>query len=278
MRALICGLCVLLHGYFLASAQEKAPETGAVATQKAEAAQEQAQTGQGSQAAVDTAAAAENEVDEAMDQRSPVNEADTAEAGADTTQEGKAPVPVTGSLAIKSVPGDAVVVIGDVMRGRTPVTVDGLAEGEHVVLIKKKGYFLKKATVAVTADSTVEVRFQLTEPLELMITSEPAGATAVFDGTEVGTTPCAVDKLKPGEHELILRFEGYTSVTRTVSLTKDSADTLHVVLEAAAGSEKAAEAGSGRSPKSRLVNRVALGIFLAFTLVIVIVELADTSN
>jgi hypothetical protein len=61
-------------------------------------------------------------------------------------------------------------------------------------------------------------------------------------------------------------------------LNEESADTLRVALVSLERSGKGAAAQDAVSQKSKLVNRIALGIFIAFTLIIVIVELADTND
>jgi len=192
---------------------------------------------------------------------------------------GQAAGGATATVNIKSKPDDAVVVIDDVMKGRTPLTVENITAGEHVIVLKKDGYFMKKATVSVAADTTVDLTFELIKPLERIIQSTPPGAEVLIDGKAAGITPCTVGKLKPGEHVITLRLKGYETIEGKVTLTPDGPDTLSWALTVDKKKVEAAQRGNdARREKQALVNRVAIGIFLALSLGIIIVELADTYN
>ncbi len=254
MRILLSALCIISLAFSADAAEQK------VVPNK----QQKQKTSGGEKTAAmqeaDTAVSVQKTAEEAAEDASPTQTSET------------------GSLRISSVPDDAVAVVDDAMRGRTPLVVDGLAAGEHVVVLKKTGYFLKKATIVVGVGDTTEVEFQLAQPMTLVITSDPPGATVSIDGRVVGTTPCTANKVVPGTREVALALDGYEPSEQTIALNEESADTLRVALVSLERSGKGAAAQGAVSQKSKLVNRIALGIFIAFTLIIVIVELADTND
>jgi hypothetical protein len=206
---------------FVISAQQEEKESDAeekAAVEEAGKAKEEAADAQ--QDDKDTARA---DAEEAVADSAAASQKDTAAAQAEAAG-------TTGGLKIVTTPDDAVVVIDDVMKGRTPLEVKELEAGEHILLLKKKGFFVKKATVSVSVGTTSELSFELAQPIDLAITSEPKGANASVDGEQVGVTPCVAGKLKPGEHEVSLTLKGYEPFIKTVKLEIAKSDTLHAKL------------------------------------------------
>ena len=64
------------------------------------------------------------------------------------------PVPAAGSLNIVSTPSGAEVLIDNLFRGYTPATLDGIAPGQHTVLLKYTGYVDYSATATVNPGQT----------------------------------------------------------------------------------------------------------------------------
>src|SRR5690349_10512675 len=59
------------------------------------------------------------------------------------------------------------------------------------------------------------------------ITSEPAGATVVIDGAEVGTTPYEA-AIEPGPHSIALRHDGYDASSREFEAAEGKTSEMHV--------------------------------------------------
>jgi hypothetical protein len=74
------------------------------------------------------------------------------------------------------------------------------------------------------------------------ITSEPAGATVVIDGAEVGTTPYEA-AIEPGQHSVALRHDGYDASSREFAATEGKTSEMHVDLVGRAPTKK-----PGRQP------------------------------
>ena len=152
---------------------------------------------------------------------------------------------------------------------------------------------------------TRSLSFELSAPARLIVTSTPAEAQVLVDGKAVGVTPLTVDKLKPGEHGIDISRAGFRSVSKTISLASGATDSLAVVLDpppalppeqaGAATSQPVTAATPAAAPavvekasapaaatkkesdaKSRgILDKVAIGVFALFSLVILGVELAQ---
>jgi hypothetical protein len=191
-----------------------------------------------------------------------------------------APAITAGTLRINSKPDSVIVVIDSVMRGTTPIVLESFAAGEHTVLLKKDGYYMKKAVFSMPADSALSLEFELVKPLDRVFVSSPAGAKISVDDKPAGVTPASAGKLKPGMHSVVISLDGYNTVTDSVMVSPNGPDTLKFNLTAVkpANTSNPSSAPKNDSRRQKVANRIAIGIFLALTLTIVMVELADMNN
>lgn len=65
----------------------------------------------------------------------------------------------------------------------------------------------------------------------ILISTDPAGATVLLDGHAAGTTPTAVNGVKSGEHELVLRLEGHPDQTIVVDVSAGEIAEVNVSLD-----------------------------------------------
>ena len=87
----------------------------------------------------------------------------------------KAPLPITGTLDLESLPLQAIVVIDGKERGKTPIEIKDLLIGSHVLEISKKGYKSKTLTVDIREGKITEQSVTLEkEVAEKKTTVEPA--------------------------------------------------------------------------------------------------------
>jgi hypothetical protein len=91
-------------------------------------------------------------------------------------------VPQTGSISVTSTPSGAVISLDGTNTGDvTPTTLNNLAPGSHIVNVTLSGYTLASQTVTVTAGSTVDASFTLSQSekqADLAITETVSNATA----------------------------------------------------------------------------------------------------
>ena len=131
--------------------------------------------------------------------------------------------PKTGSLLVTADVTGLPVFIDGQRRGRTPVIVDGLAEGEHSVEIKSpgEGYqeFSQLVMVRANERTTVEATIRLTPDLgSLRVITNVPGSIISLDGVDIGVAPAAKGGLTPGEHIVMARAAGYEPVEQTVTV------------------------------------------------------------
>ncbi|MGB5703997.1 MAG: PEGA domain-containing protein, partial [Polyangiales bacterium] len=113
--------------------------------------------------------------------------------------------PKTGSLLITADVTGLPVLIDGQNRGGTPLVVDGLTEGEHVVEIKSpgEGYqpFLKTVVIKANERTTVDAIIRIAPDLgSLRVIASVPGAIISLDGADIGVAPAARAGLTPGEH------------------------------------------------------------------------------
>lgn len=151
-----------------------------------------------------------------------------------------------GWVVISSLPGGAGVKIDGVAIGKTP-TVVGTAPGPHSVELELEGYPTAERQTKVRAGQaqTVEVSFEdqpgpgpgpgpddpdpATGEGVLAIRSEPAGATIVIDGKEIGRAP--VEKsLSAGRHEVVAKLDGYENSRKTAVVFSDDRTAVTLAL------------------------------------------------
>lgn len=188
----------------------------------------------------------------------------------------------TGVLNIATVPDSVFVIFDGNLKGRSPVIIKDIPAGKHTIILKKKGHFVKKATVNVTAGSENELRFELIKPVKLSVSSEPVGATVMINDKKVGTTPYTDRKLKPAQYDIMLVMEGYKQEQHTVTLGSGERDSIYITLvplpklpEDTVSVVKKKDSGKKKSKLSSILDKVALGVFVGFSLIILLVELTQ---
>ena len=125
----------------------------------------------------------------------------------------------------------------DRYKGTTPVTIEVASQGApgHTVSISLSGYETWSTSVSGNPASgqTIPVTAYLTAIQSygsISVTSDPSGATAVLDGGPSQTTPCTFTGVSPGSHTINASKGGYTSVSRTVTVSGGSTAQVSVTL------------------------------------------------
>lgn len=165
-----------------------------------------------------------------------------------TPERAPAPVPArpapTARLNVRSTPSGARVSVDGRDAGTTPLTLDNLARGTHVVRIAQQGYVTAQRRVRIGSTQTaqsIEVALDAARPARtaaasppapdqtsglpadargakagsLMVDSRPAGARVFVDGKMVGTTPMLLDAVAAGDHTVRLELDGFSPWTAT---------------------------------------------------------------
>ena len=159
------------------------------------------------------------------------------------------PTPAFGSIAVTSTPPGANIYLDNTYKGFTPLTLDAVSNGNHVVIIRLDGYEETSRTVVVmgnlqpvsaalnpqptripTAAATVQATGTATvKPGQtaavpvpasgsLSVTTSPSGALVYIDGEMKGVTPATIPGLSAGAHSVHLVMTGYSDLTTTITV------------------------------------------------------------
>ena len=141
-----------------------------------------------------------------------------------------------GDLFIKSDPeGARIYLDGELMTGATPIVVEKLEAGVHVVRVAKDD-FIGQASVFVSAGgmTTTEIPMELGKAT-LRVYSKPFEAIVFLDEKEVGPTPQSLNDVSAGRHNIVVRMPGYVDHEETVHLGIGEEKTVQAVLVPAHG-------------------------------------------
>lgn len=155
------------------------------------------------------------------------------------------PVATSGTVEVRSTPPGAGVTLDGTWRGRTPLTIDEVEFGRHVVRVVQPGYVTEREEVTVSARAPsrdLSFRLQRTPPPArrpaarapqppasqrpqsytgtIYVDSRPRGAQVLVDGKLMGTTPVRIPDIGIGSHVVKLRLEDHrdwTTSTRVAS-------------------------------------------------------------
>ena len=150
------------------------------------------------------------------------------------------PTPIGGGkgyYSINSVPSGGNVYFDNQYKGNSPVTVEVSSTGTpgHKVSISLSGYDTWTTSLAgnPAEGQTIPVTAYLT-PVQnygsIIVYSNPSGATAVVDGGASQITPATFSNLYSGSHTVYVSKSGYSSVSRTVTVSAGSTTQVSVTL------------------------------------------------
>jgi hypothetical protein len=168
------------------------------------------------------------------------------------------PTPAYGTIRVSSVPSGAGVYLDNVIKGITPVTLEGVPNGNHAVLLRHDGYLDSATEVIVMGDlreistvltptsatttptgspgsgpsptsgSTSAPSTTVSQPATpvltgtLLVTTSPPGALVYIDDQMKGITPATIPGLSPGTHSIHLILDGYEDFRTTTEITAGS--------------------------------------------------------
>ncbi len=122
-----------------------------------------------------------------------------------------------GTVIVEAdVPDAEVYIDGNKHPDKTPAVINNVIEGIHVIEVRKDPSVPWKQTVQVKVAEQTKVRADLkaglgTGDATISVLSNISNAKVFLDGREVGVVPFDIKNVKPGEHVLEVKAEGYTS-------------------------------------------------------------------
>lgn len=140
--------------------------------------------------------------------------------------------PAWARIGVDSQPADAEVSLDGKVIGRTPLSVEAL-QGSHELTLSKSLFKPLNVKLEVVAGKNQDLGSLRLEPAdgELILSSDPPGATVTLDGTYLGVTPLRT-ALKAGvEHRLSLSKLGRESQETRVQVDAEQSRSLNIALK-----------------------------------------------
>lgn len=144
-----------------------------------------------------------------------------------------------GTLHLLSSPAHAAFYVNEEARGVAPLSITGLQPGDYVVRCEAEGYAALTKTITIGNGQSAREEFKLSNVMgRVDLRTSPAGAEIFFDGRRMGVTKSSggetaewsdlysIENVMTGEHALIIRYEGYHEVARSVMVKPK--ETAHV--------------------------------------------------
>lgn len=131
------------------------------------------------------------------------------------------PEPITGALAITSMPLAATVSIDGKEYGKTPLNVNDILVGNYKLALTHEGYMTKEQPLEVKEGQVSEVNIELFAGGLFSFESDPEGAELYINGNKVGATPFSQEMLS-GDYELRLTKPKYLDLTKKIRLEATS--------------------------------------------------------
>lgn len=140
---------------------------------------------------------------------------DPVDPGAGTGGAASNPAVVrTGSVSITSTPPGAVVSLGTVEHGTTPIHLNAIKPGRYMLKLEKQGYrtMTQPVVIAPGPNPPIVVRLQqIPVTGSLTIRSSPPDAEVKIDSVHKGMTPVHVPSLLPDSYNIRVSMPGYLS-------------------------------------------------------------------
>ncbi|MCK4640223.1 MAG: PEGA domain-containing protein [Candidatus Marinimicrobia bacterium] len=141
-----------------------------------------------------------------------------------------------GSLTIVSTPAGAVVSLNEQVKSRTPLTINELASGEYEITITKDLYHTHTERFIITDGSSNTRDITLLPAFgQLIIDTEPIGATISLDGQNREQTPASINELPSGTYTLRVEKDLYQPVETTILIEDGKTNKKDYILESRFG-------------------------------------------
>jgi serine/threonine protein kinase len=136
-----------------------------------------------------------------------------------------------GSLVVKSSPRGATVFVDGKEKGLTPLNLENVEKGLHIVKVAKHCFSVveKKVDIIVSMKTDIDVHL---ENLcgSLVVKSLPSGATVFVDGKEKGVTLLRLDNVRKGNLNIKLIKKGFETESRIITVKPSKKNNFFVKL------------------------------------------------
>jgi len=141
----------------------------------------------------------------------------------------------TGDLDLTSDPAGATVRLDGRDVGTTPLTLERVPVGEHLLELDKDGIYATRKTITIAAHTLERHSVKLERRKgKLTVFSEPRDARVLLDGRDLGRTPVSLE-VEAGPYTLKLTKEGYKPHEEPLSLPADKETRTRIALRSTQG-------------------------------------------
>ena len=145
-----------------------------------------------------------------------------------------------GSLFVMADVTGAPVFVDGKQRGGTPVVIDGLSPGDHIVEIRPTSPRVQAHQQVVQINSgeqtTIDLKLGVApDSGSIRVITNVPGAMISIDGVDIGLAPAAKAGLTPGPHILMTRADGYQPIEQSVEVVAGRERVASLRMQAATG-------------------------------------------
>lgn len=143
--------------------------------------------------------------------------------------------PGSGSIYATTSPSGAAIYLNGAFQGYSPIVIRDLQPRAYTVAARLDGYSDYATTIQVYAGSQSTFSAVLQpSPVHhdygyISVSSSPAGASILIDGSYKGTTPASILEY-PGIHTVLLQLSGYYDSSQQVSVAADTTQYVSVTM------------------------------------------------
>jgi len=145
-------------------------------------------------------------------------------------------VSTSGQLIVRGKPDKASVYLDGKFVGLLPWS--GKTEaGKIKVEVRAEGYMPQSGEFTLDNGKTLRVNMDLAPaPGSITVNSKPENAAVYLKDEKIGTTPCKIENLKPGNYRITLKHDGFDNWERLVELKAGSNEVIDADMASEFGS------------------------------------------
>lgn len=145
--------------------------------------------------------------------------------------------PIKGLLLFRSEPVSAEVSVNKIAYGNTPLILNSLPVGNHVVRLAAQGYLPRDVKVEITdANPLVFDETLISDSGMIHVASSPSGAEVRVNGFSRGRTPCTVERVERGKARIELTLAGHHPYIQELGINAGETHNLNAELRPLEGS------------------------------------------